>query len=346
MCSTDGGDEEEATADGDASTDNLGSWCEPLSWTHTEIQCVVEPGVGAALPVGIVAGGHYYVDNVTRIGDSGRRLSSSRFTFSYDRPVVNLVTPMIVAVEGGEHVSIQGDNFGPAGTPVSVEPEWMLRCDHSNTSHTLITCITLLGRGDGLAVHVTVEGQRSDATNGGGNTDGEVDRVGASVNISYFPPLITSVDPNRGAANSPEKITIYGNSFGKSPTNVRAFIGGRPCANAAWMPENPPTYQKSYIQCNPPDRDVSGKKNITLIFSDDDAFSADKLLYDPLHFDGMYVEERRINAPNTCCECRLVTIHSSPSTSNIYCPILVVVVIVAISCSGTQSPVLQGSTAL
>jgi len=159
--------------------------------------------------------------------------------------------------------------------------------------------VTLPGRGDGLAVHVTVEGQRSDATNGGGNTDGKVGRDGASVNISYFPPLITSVDPNRGAANSPEKITIYGNSFGKSPTNVRVFIGGRPCANAAWMPENPPKYQKSYIQCNPPDGDVSGEKNITLIFSDDDAFSTDKLLYDPLHFYDMYVEEKSNDSLNT-----------------------------------------------
>ena len=270
------------------------------------------------------------------------------------------VSPRTVAVEGGERISIQGDNFGPACTPVTVEPTRMLRCDHSNTSHTRIACVTLPGRGDGLPVHVTVEGQRSDETHGGDSTNdgngggagvevsGEQSgtRVVALVNISYFPPLITSVDPNRGAANSPEKITIYGNSFGKSPTNVRAFIGGRPCANAAWMPENPPKYQKSYIQCNPPDGDVSGEKNITLIFSDDISFSADKLLYDPLHFDGMYVEERRMNVPNTCREIRLVTNHSSPSTSNIYCPILIIIVIVAISCSGTQSPVLQGSTAL
>jgi hypothetical protein len=338
----------------------LGSWCEPLLWAHTEIQCVVEPGVGAVLPVGIVAGGHYYMEKVIRIGGSGRRLNSSLFTFSYDRPIVEEVSPRTVAVEGGERISIQGDNFGPAGTPVTVEPTRMLRCDHSNTSHTRIACVTLPGRGDGLPVHVTVEGQRSDETHGGDSTNdgngggagvevsGEQSgtRVVALVNISYFPPLITSVDPNRGAANSPEKITIYGNSFGKSPTNVRAFIGGRPCANAAWMPENPPKYQKSYIQCNPPDGDVSGEKNITLIFSDDISFSADKLLYDPLHFDGMYVEERRMNVPNTCREIRLVTNHSSPSTSNIYCPILIIIVIVAISCSGTQSPVLQGSTAL
>ena len=89
---------------------------------------------------------------------------------------------MMVAVEGGEHVLVVGDNFGPAGTPVIVEPEWMLRCDHSNTSHTRIACVTLPGRGDGLAVHVTVEGQRSDTTNGGGNTDGEVGRDGAVLN--------------------------------------------------------------------------------------------------------------------------------------------------------------------
>ena len=287
------------TSGGDVpDTVKLGSWCEPLSWTHTEIQCMVEPGVGAALPVGIVAGGHYYVENKTRIGGGGRRLSRSRFTFSYDPPAVNLVTPMIVAVEGGEHVSIQGDNFGPAGTPVIVEPAQVLRCDHSNTSHGLIMCKTLPGRGDGRPVHVIVEGQRSEATSSGASVGGGAIDVGANsgangavlVNISYYPPRITSVDPNRGQANGPEKITIYGDSFGKSPTNVRAFIGGKPCANAAWMPENPPKYQKSYIQCDPPEGDVSGEKNITLIFSDDDTFPPALLLYDPLHFDGMYVE--------------------------------------------------------
>jgi hypothetical protein len=305
---------------------------------------VVEPGVGAALPVGIVAGGHYYyVDNMTYVGGSNRRTSSKRFTFSYDRPIVEGVTPKIVAVEGGEDVLVVGDNFGPSGTPVMVEPAGVLRCDHSNTSHTRITCTTLPGRGDGLAVHVTVEGQRSDAINGGGNTASEVGQDGASVNISYFPPLITSVDPNRGAANSPEKITIYGNSFGKSPTNVRVFIGGRPCANAAWMPENPPTYPKSYIQCSPPDGDVSGKKNITLLFSDDSklfsndgTFLSAKLLYDPLHFYDMYVHRRATHKQTT-----MVSRFCQHSISNICCRF-----VVAISCSGTRSLVLQESTAL
>jgi len=159
-------------------------------------------------------------------------------------------------------------------------------------------CKTLPGRGDGRPVHVIVEGQRSEATSSGASVGGGAIDVGANsgangavlVNISYYPPRITSVDPNRGQANGPEKITIYGDSFGKSPTNVRAFIGGKPCANAAWMPENPPKYQKSYIQCDPPEGDVSGEKNITLIFSDDDTFPPALLLYDPLHFDGMYVE--------------------------------------------------------
>ena len=359
--STDGNANNKEDATGKS---GMGSWCEPLSWTHTEIQCMVEPGVGSALPVAVVAGGHYYVENATHIGGNGRRLSSSRFMFSYDRPIVEEVTPMIVAVEGGEHVSISGDNFGPAGTPVIVEPGRVLKCDHSNTSHTRITCTTLPGRGDGLPVHVTVEGQRSEGTIvGGSNSNGGGRDRATGVNVSYFPPLITSVDPNRGQANEPEKITIYGNSFGKSPTNVRAFIGGKVCANAAWMPENPPKYRKSYIQCDPPDGDMSGEKNITLVFSDDERineypagssgrFPPAVLLYDPLHFYGMYVKEKRRE------ETRRETNHEQYLYDNLVTKTLCVIhayLIVSMSDTvsfvlivfhpGTRSPALQESTA-
>ena len=41
--------------------------------------------------------------------------------FSYDPPMIDAVTPNVVAVDGGEAVSIYGDNFGPIGTMVRAQ---------------------------------------------------------------------------------------------------------------------------------------------------------------------------------------------------------------------------------
>ena len=184
---------------------------------------------------------------------------------------------------------------------ITVEPASILDCGASNASHSVIRCVTRAGRGAGNTVRVTVAGQMSTQGGGGGTTsavirDGESGNgVGESggggnwANISYFPPRITSVLPNRGAGNSPEKITIFGDSFGVTPTNVRVFLGGsskdKECTGASWMPRNPPKYENSYIRCDPPRPDTSGEKNITLEFADDEDFlTATK----PLVFLGFY----------------------------------------------------------
>jgi hypothetical protein len=236
-----------------------GSWCSPLIWGHSEIRCAVQPGAGGKLPVGVVSAGVHFSE-------------TNSPTFSYDAPVVYQITPATVSVDGGQLVSIVGDNFGPAGTPVVVEPANVLECDHSNTSHTLVQCVVNEGRGAGMPVHVSVGGQRSVAT---------------TTNISYSLPRITSIDPNRGNANDPVRVTIYGEDFGNFRVSVRIFMDAKPCTNALWMPVRPPEFTSSYLLCEPPNGDTSGTKTVSIEFFEDETFS--KSLYPELSFDGLYM---------------------------------------------------------
>ena len=122
----------------------VGSWCRPLTWTHDEIRCTVGPGAGALLAVGLVTGGtHFTAGPAGGIASTGklstrrrrdrqrrRRMEEGTVStpslagvprFSYDPPMIDAVTPNVVAVDGGEAVSIYGDNFGPIGTMVRAQ---------------------------------------------------------------------------------------------------------------------------------------------------------------------------------------------------------------------------------
>ena len=243
-----------------------GSWCVPRSWGHSEIRCAVQPGAGGALPVGIVAAGVYFAE-------------TNGPTFSYDAPVVHQIMPSVLSVDGGQPVSIIGDNFGPAGTDVTVSPTGYLICDHANTSHKLVLCVTSTGRrGSGIAIRVDVESQQSADT--------------ATTNISFFPPKITQVQPYPGQANDPKRITIRGDNFGTSQVTVRVFLNGEKdsCEDARWYPANPPKFLKSHIECQPKSGGKSGNKEITLEFVND---ATSTLLYEKgsLVFQDMYTVE-------------------------------------------------------
>ena len=244
-----------------------GSWCLPMMWGHSEIRCAVQPGAGGTLTVGVVAAGVHFAE-------------TNGPTFSYDAPVVHQITPSMLSADGGQQVSIIGDNFGPAGIDVTVSPSGYLICDHSNTSHKLVQCVTSTGRrGSGIPIQVEVETQQSIKS--------------ALANISYFPPMITRVQPSPGRATNPDRITIRGNNFGTSPVFVRVFLKGEAesCDDARWNPANPPKYPKSYIECQPRSGGASGDKDITLEFAKDDTF--DSLLYGKgdLVFEDMYTVE-------------------------------------------------------
>ena len=184
--------------------------------------------------------------------------------------------PPVFSVDGGQTVSILGDNFGPAGTAVTVSPTGYLTCDHSNTSHNLVQCLTSTGRrGSGIAIRVEVVKQKSAET--------------ALSNISYFPPEITLVQPFPGRANNPDRITIRGDNFGTTPIFVRVLLNGEKdsCGDARWNPANPPQYPKSYIECQPRSGGSSGSKEITLEFAKD---ASSELMYEKgtLVFNDVY----------------------------------------------------------
>jgi hypothetical protein len=244
-----------------------GSWCLPMMWGHSEIRCAVQPGAGGTLTVGVVTTGVHFAD-------------TNGPTFSYDAPVVHQITPSMLSADGGQQVSIIGDNFGPAGIAVTVSPSGYLICDHSNTSHKLVQCVTSTGRrGSGIPIQVEVETQQSIKS--------------ALANISYFPPMITRVQPSPGRATNPDRITIRGDNFGTSPVFVRVFLNGEAgsCDDARWNPANPPKYPKSYIECQPRSGGASGDKDITLEFAKDD--TPDSSLYGKgdLVFEDMYTVE-------------------------------------------------------
>ena len=258
-----------------------GTWCEMVSWDHTEVRCRVDEGAGAHLALRIVAGDVWSVP-----GEDAQ-------TFTFDPPAVFGVTPNWVKVEGGDEISVNGRNFGPGtashvpqvfigdpdfkwdnsagggGGAVVLErpPEWPLRARNClRLSHSTIQCEAPPGYGPNHRVWVTVGNQTSlhegSTTTTITNTTASSTTANGSVaaisslsfpRLSYLPPKVQAVLPNPSTATEQTNLRITGDNFGLTETAVRVFFltgpvnGDIECADATWMP--PYEEIASYITC-------------------------------------------------------------------------------------------------
>ncbi|KAH3765385.1 protein serine/threonine kinase [Pelomyxa schiedti] len=190
--------------------------------SHTLIKCLVPEGSGQNLDVGIVV-----------VPGTGHSLEAHQSIFYYNKPIVKGISEPFPSTQGGI-VFINGSNFGPSGTPVSVNVTPICGEDTICTNatiyeaHTVIRCFAPSGSGVGNLLSVYVSGQ-----------------YGSNSVFSYQSPVISSItSPKTEGA----LITIAGTNFGPLCTPVEVTLGdeGKKCTNASVVEEH------TKIQCYAP----------------------------------------------------------------------------------------------
>ncbi len=177
-----------------------------------KVECVAAPGVG--------------MDFTWVISVGGQESAPSTDTTSYAIPVVNALqlfpTPAGangLNTAGGDEFNINGRNFGPAGTPISVVYEsnehGALTPACTVVSDTLAACTSVAGTGVGYVVTVHVGDQNS---------------APSAPTLNYGAPIITGVDTgvdniNQVKVGGDTVVTLTGQNFGPVDAVHNAVTG-------------------------------------------------------------------------------------------------------------------------
>ncbi|KAA0147327.1 hypothetical protein FNF31_07613 [Cafeteria roenbergensis] len=175
---------------------------------HTAIACDSVPGVGAGLKFVVSADGQ----------------SSEAFTSSlaYSPPTISRVSQLVLATQGGDEVTLFGDNFGPIGTaPIVAEyhhdlalavlpdgfaPYRGVACQVAvDAPHRRITCRSSPGIGRNHSWRVSVGGQLSAVSGGAEGTS------------AYKPPVITKIGglgADMADTKGGQQVLLSGANFG------------------------------------------------------------------------------------------------------------------------------------
>eukprot|EP00163_Fabomonas_tropica_P033242 TRINITY_DN863_c0_g1_i5.p1 TRINITY_DN863_c0_g1~~TRINITY_DN863_c0_g1_i5.p1 ORF type:complete len:6170 (-),score=768.16 TRINITY_DN863_c0_g1_i5:895-19404(-) len=171
--------------------------------TDTQLICTVPAGVGNLLSVDVLL--------------KGARNDVNQY-FTYAPPNVTDVSPKNGVTAGGVLFSVEGDNFGPPGTPAVVRIGSRTSTSCFSASDVLVTCAGHAdGSGTGHSVFLTVGGQTSSI----------------SSSFTYNSPTIGSLTPTKRKTNGGQFLTVTGTNFGPhdsgpgTPINIR--LGGTDC---------------------------------------------------------------------------------------------------------------------
>lgn len=180
-------------------TVQIGSADAPISsWQDNRIQATLPEGVGLDLPVMVTV-------------DAG--LSTSDFTFDYDPPTLQSISPVNGPTSGGTIITLLGSNFGPApgsvriGEQVAVPSLW---------SHTQVEVTLPPGVGlDNTVAVTTASGTTMD-----------------NITFNYNGPTVTNIAPASGPTAGGVLLTILGEDFGAMPGSVS--VGGVSAQPSQW----------------------------------------------------------------------------------------------------------------
>ena len=160
--------------------------CPVTSRTHTEIKCTIPEGSGKDNPVTVTV---------------GSKVSNSKL-FSYSKPVITLIEPQELPTQGGEKITITGENFSTYGEIFVGGNECSV--EDGDMDHTTIVCSLPPGNGVDQKVEVTVNGQTNDDS--------------PAARYSYAPPVLTTILPTSASTAGNIPITLTGSSFGTGGT--------------------------------------------------------------------------------------------------------------------------------
>ncbi|QDK77941.1 T9SS type A sorting domain-containing protein [Spirosoma sp. KCTC 42546] len=144
-----------------------------VSWSHTQIQCLIPPGEGVNLPVVITR-----ADGQT----------SNQILFSYNPPAITTINPASGPTTGGTSLTITGADFGANPAKVSIGGQ---AATVNSQSLTQLVVTTPAGQAGAQPVVVTASGQ-----------------VSNSVSFSYIAPAgrvsvsVQSLDGDNGQTSN------------------------------------------------------------------------------------------------------------------------------------------------
>lgn len=163
--------------------------CPLTSQQHSQLQCLLPPGVGTNVPIVVTVAG---------------QPSNTFLGFSYLPPVVQSFSPANASTAGGGTLVLTGQNFGPSATVTLAG----VPCVVTLASVAEVQC-TIPSSSGGAGGVITVGGQ---STNFG---------------FAYDPPSIASLSPARSPTQGGGDLTITGSNFGLSGAVVT--VGGADC---------------------------------------------------------------------------------------------------------------------
>lgn len=165
--------------------------------TNTQLVVAVPAGAGKELDVVVT-------DSITK------RSHTLTKGFSYDAPLITSLSSTSAPTGGGTLVTISGFSFSPyIGQNSVMVGSFVAPIQSVSPDGTQLVIQTPTGDGTNLPVAVTVVGQPSN-----------------QLSFSYSPPTVKVIAPNFGSTTTSSLVTIFGSSFGSSPS---VTIGGVNC---------------------------------------------------------------------------------------------------------------------
>ena len=156
-------------------------------------------------------------------------------TFRYGAPLITSVAPAHVGTAGGDVVMVTGSNFAVT-PPLSATVKFARlasssTCDVINATSTLIQCVSPIGAGTLWRVVVTNNDPGNDTTPSNAvvpATSQASPTTGASVTISYRPPVVIAIRSLTGAfpAVGGFVLVVVGTDLTAAP---KVTVGGEPC---------------------------------------------------------------------------------------------------------------------
>ena len=194
---------------------------DPRLLSDSQIVCLSPPGMGIDWPI-----------TVRIRGAVNNEVNRNSTVVSYAPPAITSVRGCAVddgapststwgcPTSGGTRIQIMGSNFGPAGAVVTVSGR---NCPVVQQTHGSLQCELPSGVGAGVEMLVS-------QFNG---------RVSSPVYLlSYAPPEVHSVSPNRTSAGGGGWISIHGQNFGPRDllsNATSAGVGTLSCEHLVWV---------------------------------------------------------------------------------------------------------------
>jgi hypothetical protein len=208
-------------------TIKLGSTvCATSSWTaQTMVKCHVAPywpviSTSANQP-------EKDLDVSVTTGTTTSQLTSQAKGFTYDLPVITMITNVNAPASTGASVTVTGLNFNTYDNTVTVKVGSTACGTASWASSTSLTCKTPDGVGAPLNVAVLT------ATLDGGT---------GYLMFSYNAPVISMIGIFNTPTTAGGTVTMRGTNFGPSRYSVTAAIGDTACITTEWI-------SGTYVQC-------------------------------------------------------------------------------------------------